>query len=229
MVKVGIPWNYKAEADKYGMNDCTVSPRYDNLKEEMLNYTYLSNAEYLVRCILNKAMKYMMTNIAKSMKSTSYGNEGWHISLENVIGIILDCDYKDLSSDFESTFHKTNPFETLNQVQKRHSKYAHLGKALKDTVTNFGQTGYDGLKGPFYCGFADILTVSQFNMFITAPLTTSSRIEVAAKYSGNSGMILEMNNTMGYSQYTKGLDVTWISRYREEDQRYIVYIYKHII
>ena len=40
------------------------------------------------------------------------------------------------------------------------------------------------------------------------------------KFSGEEGMILEMENKTGSSVFLKGMDVSWISRYREEDERY---------
>ena len=59
----------------------------------------------------------------------------------------------------------------------------------------------------------------EFNIFLYSPTSTSVRIEVAIKFSGDQGMIIEFNNKKGAAKHVKGFDVSWISRYREEDER----------
>ena len=58
-------------------------------------------------------------------------------------------------------------------------------------------------------------------MYINCPLSTSIYCEVALKFSGEAGMILQLDNARGDCQMLKGMDVSWISRYREEDERYL--------
>lgn len=38
--------------------------------------------------------------------------------------------------------------------------------------------------------------------------------------SGNQGMILEFNNATVRCRDLRGMDVSWLSRYKEEDERY---------
>ena len=47
-------------------------------------------------------------------------------------------------------------------------------------------------------------------------------------FSGESGMVLELDNSEGHCQDLRGMDVSWISRYREEDER-CVYLSFHSI
>ena len=42
-------------------------------------------------------------------------------------------------------------------------------------------------------------------------------------FSGQSGMVLELDNSKGNGQDLRGMDVSWISRYREEEERYVCF------
>ena len=203
-----------------------MKPRYKDLKEEMRNYAYLPFGE--MNKILIKAQQYENTAIAKSMKATGRKRKGAPLTVNHLQSIILYCDYSDLSRDFTISFRKTHPFQPLSQIKNHNSKYYYWSKILKETIKEYGQNntrrGGNGLlsklDGPFFCGMCVVLNITQFNMFIYSPLSTSVHLEIAMKFSGEEGMILEMNNKTGMSQYLKGMDVSWISRYREEDERY---------
>ena len=76
------------------------------------------------------------------------------------------------------------------------------------------------LGGPFFCGMSMILTMPQFSIRLFCPTSTSCHMEVAVKFSGEEGIIVEfMTSDERYAQYLRGLDVSWISRYKEEDER----------
>ena len=77
------------------------------------------------------------------------------------------------------------------------------------------------LEGPFYCGMSIVLKIPEFNMFINCPVSTSIHITVAMKFSGRKGMILEMDNSKRSGRHLRGMDCSWISRYKEEDERYV--------
>ena len=54
-------------------------------------------------------------------------------------------------------------------------------------------------------------------------ISTSGQLEVALKFSGERGMILEMDNSKGDGRLLQGMNCSWISRYKEEDERYLYY------
>ena len=62
---VGIDWGYP-DTDGYKDVDdeCKMKPRYNSLKEEMLNYNYLSNNN--INQIVNKATQYRKGSTIKS-------------------------------------------------------------------------------------------------------------------------------------------------------------------
>ena len=75
------------------------------------------------------------------------------------------------------------------------------------------------LTGPFYCGMSMVMKMTQFAIDLLSPTSTSCQICVALKFSGHEGIVIELNNTT-FAKQTRGLDVSWISRFKEEDERY---------
>ena len=208
-----------------------VDPYYKDLKEEMLNYTQLDHKSY--HTVLAKAKVYIQTNIAKSLMGGIRRN-GDPITMNHLISIILYCDYTNLSSEFTRTFRKSHPFEVLSQIKKRNSYYYHWSKTLRCTISKYGQNDYSSgahswgdrghlprLIGPFYCGMSVVLNITHFNMRLSSPTSTSVQLSVAMKFSGNHGMILELSNSEGDGKLVHGMDCSWISRFREEDERYV--------
>ena len=188
----------------------------------MENYNYLPHGE--INKIINKATQYIQeSTIAKSLKH--YDEP---ITLNELICICMYCDYSELSRDFTLSFRKRNEFELISQIKKRNQKYYHWSKILKDTIDEYGQDYRIGngllpsLNGPFHCGMSIVLNIPQFNMFIYSPLSTSIHSEVAIKFSGDKGMILEMDNSKGRGKRLCGMDCSWISRYKEEAERYVL-------
>ena len=105
---VGIDWKY------FGNDERSVRPRYGSLKEEMLNYDYLTHGE--INNLMNKAKQYIQESaIAKSLR----------ITLDALICICMYCDYSALSRDFTLSFRKRNEFELISQIKKRNQKYYH--------------------------------------------------------------------------------------------------------
>ena len=224
---VGINWKYPGNwGYEYTDDEYKMKPRYNSLKEEMLNYNYLSHDE--VNKIANKAKQHIQqSTIAKSVKDRF--SDYKPITMDCLICICLYCDYSALSRDFTLSFRKRNEFELISQIKKRNEKYYHWSKILKNTIWHYGQD-YDygtkclsPLRGPFYCGMSIVLNIPQFNMYIHCPLSTSIQIAVAMKFSGDQGMILEMDNSKGKGHELRGMDCSWISRYKEEEERYVLY------
>ena len=139
------------------------------------------------------------------------------------------CDYTELSRDFTLSFRKSHQFEVLKQIKQKNAKYYHWSKGLKNVIKFYGQRNeYNGkngklsrLRGPFYCGMSVILNLPEMRLYIRSPISTSIHLAVAVKFSSNKGMVLEMNNHKGLSQNMMGMDVSWISRFREEEERYV--------
>ena len=201
------------------------SGKYSDLKEEILNYKYISVEQYKQE-ILPKAEAYHISNIVKSVKS-KWDYEEYGIlkdevmSLDRLICIILYTDYSSLSSDFSSTFRKSNIYEPVQSIKKRNRNYYFMSKLLKETVYVYGAHYDYGLSGPFYCGMSSVINMPQFNISLFSPTSTSTHIQIAMRFGGNKGIIIEFNNDKGRSRRVYGLDVCWLSRFSEEEEVYV--------
>ena len=173
---------------------------------------YLKDIEF-------KASQYIKSETAKSMV---YDPEGLNLAakVEHLIAIICYTDFTALSSDFTRTFRKISPYESREQVQKRNGKYWYWSKYLRDAVWKYGLWYERGLRGPFYTGMSWKMNMPQFTIYLVSPTSTSVHIEVALKFASRSGIIIEFDNPENTSSGAKCIDCSWISRYKEEDERY---------
>eukprot|EP01084_Bolivina_argentea_P168723 292535_1 len=119
-------------------------------------------------------------------------------------------------------------YEPVESIKKRNSVYGWMSKILRETVELFGgysQTGgwthdHNILSGPFYSGMGVVMNMPSFNIRLCSPTSTSCQIEVAIKFSGDHGIIIQLDNpnVKPYCWLT-GFNCSWISRYKEEDER----------
>ena len=237
--KIGIPWYYfpkygNDEDEEYDHHEFIVHAKYQNLKEEIKNYKYLKYIDQYKHKILPKAKQHIMTNIAKSMRSTRrFGGIKYNdpLDINNLICLIMYCDYTELSADFTESFRKIHEFELLTQIKNRNAEYYHFSKILQQTITCYGQCNLSDqsgngllppLKGPFYSGMCCILNIPQFHIYLLSPTSTSVHLEVAMRFGGDDGMILEFDNHRGLGRGLNGMDCAWISRYKEEAEWYVM-------
>ena len=230
---VGIPFKYQ---DWQKDDDYYVEKKYDKFEDEIAEYNSADfNYMTFKNEVLTKAKQYMETEIIKSVppapKYNYYGLKmGDDISLQHVITIILYCDYTHLSSDFSSSHRKLSPFEPLSLTKVRQRKYWWWSYLLLQTINVYGITNQymsrERLKGPFFTGMSFIMSVPEFNIRLLSPTSTSVQIQVAIKFSGRQGIILEFqNDTLGANHTVKGFNVSSISRYPEEDERYFFLLF----
>eukprot|EP01084_Bolivina_argentea_P271770 462515_1 len=217
----------------YNISQLFIKQKYSSFKEEISNYKYISMQQYEDNVVL-KARNYKDTEIVKSMYAVvnrwSGSNLHYDINHESklffhhLLAVILYTDFSDLSTDFSSTFRKIAPFESLSSIKLRNGEYYWLSKILRETVELYGRCGYEedkngGLSGPFYCGMTCVMHMPGFNIRLCSPTSTSMQIEVAIKFSGDDGMILQFNNVCSPADLLRGFNCSWISRYKEEDER----------
>ena len=217
----------------YKINELYINKMYLSFKQEISNYSsdYLTVDKYNME-ILPKAVSYLGTNYAKSIQAkVDCFSPAWYgiihgstITLSHLIAVILYCDYTKLSTHFSSTFRKSGPWDTLQNIKNRNRKYFWMSKLLRETVEIFGaySVGRDQLIGPFYSGLSKVINFPNFFIRLSSPTSTSIHIEVAMKFSGDQGMIMKLNNPKGSNQcrLLRGFDCSFISLYEEEAERY---------
>eukprot|EP01084_Bolivina_argentea_P127293 225136_1 len=160
------------------------------------------------------------------------------LSLPHLFAVVCYTDYSDLSSHFSATFRKNDVIETLQSLKNRNAVYFWMSKYLRELVEIYGHCSYGDrdkypmdtggwsdsqlniLRGPFYSGMSYKMYITQFAMRTCSPTSTSIHIEVATKFGGENGMIITLNNCGGLQyQYLRAFDCSWISQYKEEDER----------
>ena len=242
----GISWEY-LEKDRNGKhvdqsnNPLFVTAKFETLKQEIFNYEYITIKQYREE-ISMKANAFHQTKLVRSIKAYQdkykyqylrrYGIAVDHvISKERLISMILYSDYTALSSEFSATFRRKSQFEPLTRTKQRHRNYYWMSRLLRETVAVYGQSNHwdnpnGKLGGPFFCGMSMVMNMPQFAMTLFSPTSTSCHMEVALKFAGEEGMIVEfMTSEEVNAKELKGLDLSWISRYKEEDERYGIVFY----
>merc|ERR1712244_2055 len=81
-----------------------------------------------------------------------------------------------------------------------------------------GDFGGDESRGPFYCGMGAVLNIPQFAIRLNGPTSTSLHIEVAMRFGGVEGMIIQLNNDEGLAQWERHFDCSWLSAFPEESE-----------
>lgn len=213
---IGIPYNYTDKKDPL-----YTTSKYSDLESEILEYKHIDMEQYETE-ILPKALYYVKTKLVRSYEMRGFLGERAPMNEENLMTIIMYCDYTELSRDFTSTFRKKNAFEPVETSIKRHTKYCWFARILKETIADHGHSYWSTttLSGPFFCGMSFVMDMPQFNISLLSPTSTSRQIAVAVKFGGHQGIVIEFNNDKGQGTFAKGLDVSWISRFTEEDGRY---------
>ena len=208
---VGIPFKYD---DRFKDDEYYVKRKYDTFKEEISEYNCI-NFHYKIykNQVLIKAEQYNQSQMIKEMG----------IFKQNLISLILYTDYSELSAMFTATFRKNWTFEPLSMTKRRNSKFWWWSNILIRTVQFFGieygENGDGDLHGPFYTGMSVLLNMPSFNISLYSPTSTTIHQEVAIKFATEEGIIIEFQNDK-IGKKAKAFDVSSISRYKEEDERY---------
>ena len=83
----------------------------------------------------------------------------------------------------------------------------------------FGVDYDDESRGPFYCGMSVVLNIPQFAIRLNGPTSTSLHIEVAMRFGGTQGMIIQLNNEGENAEDERHFDCEWLSAFPEESER----------
>eukprot|EP01084_Bolivina_argentea_P268313 455686_1 len=213
--------------------DSEVFCYYKSLKEEIMSSGFISIDDWN-DLVVKKAKELFDTEMAKSIENYQY-RKVWaeektlSITLSHIISIILYCDWSALCTHFSGTFRKKNVFETMESMKKRNEKYFHFSKFLIESVIDFGNDNFifnpHREPGPFFCGLSFIMTISSFAIHLKGPCSTSKQVEVSLNFAKRTGMIMQMHNDAD-GCFTKFCDVSWISKFAEEDERLLIHTRK---
>lgn len=232
----------------YMIKDLYINQKYESFKQEILHYQFLANdndgtdrnLSIYTKIILPKVNEYMTTNIVKKKRAflaqhpntvqlkydiktgNIYNPEiGDPIHSEHLLSLILYTDFSDLSREFSSTFRKLEPHEPLKSIKARNRNYWWMSKRLRECVQIYGNGGYFGdvIKGKYYCGISFEAVFPSFQIRLCAPTSTTDKIEIATRFAGDKGIVVQLNNNVhGHLHHIKGFYCAWISRFAEESE-----------
>eukprot|EP01083_Nonionella_stella_P268420 907395_1 len=240
-------WN-KNQHGEYDICELYVEPKYESLKDEILQNKTRRLSPNAFRKAITKAKKLYATKQTKSMTvcQRPTHKDPLHYEIEanseitqqHLLALTLYCDYDAISMEFSRSFRKTSPFQSIEAIIQNNREYCIWSRLLREAVEYFGCNGFgeiqegelnyqrftqryitNELKGPFYCGLSFLINIPEFNIRLCQPTSTSRHIEVALKFAGKNGIVVELNNNgTEINGELRGFDCSWISRYPNESE-----------
>ena len=163
-----------------------VEPAHKSLKEEVLQSGLLDAAQWN-ECVDLKVQQYLQSATVKAMTAGKWAQaeayrrsgitdlyrgermhgiaQGSAMTAQHLSSMVLYCDCTALCTAFSETFRKESPFELMASVRRRHSRFAHFGRVLVETVHDFGING-ESERGPFFTGLSCVLNVGSFSLYL---------------------------------------------------------------
>eukprot|EP01084_Bolivina_argentea_P123903 219562_1 len=235
----------------YCINDFFVIPKYGNLKKELVNNAICAISYTEWNTLVESASIHLRSHFARTIKcagpnrKTIYNIEnGKPIGFPHIAAMMVYCNYDQLQSAFSATYRRISRNEYYKQIIQRHSKYAHLGRLLREFVECFGSTR-SRCEGSHLFGkklYHGITIKSQFATIkpvMKGPTSTTMDYTVAVNFSGGDGTILQLrlHNIVSTSGWSYGsdsggsrmafVDCSWLSDYPNEQERFFIGGWKH--
>ena len=220
-----------AHLNKETAEKMRVKPVHDNLKDEVVG-EFLT-IEQWQKLVVMKAEKYLNSQSVRKVTAkrayagtpTGQHEKGVHLTKKHLIALILYCDFSALCTAFSATFRLQTVFENIESLKLRHSKFAHFGRLLVETVLDFGINGWKHSenpsyqKGPFFCGLNCPLHIGSYAIRLYGPCSTSTKRSVALNFAKSNGVILKLSNDTSDGEEQCFFDCSWISNFFEESER----------
>ena len=228
--------------------DYTVNtPFFDSMKEEMMENEIYSMTADQWQTTLMKALTHLDSDKIRkyTAKQTDekYGIvEGQDIGIENVVAILIYCNYTDLQSRFSETFRGMQDDDTDEMIVKRHchnfywlGRYDSVMCFLKNARLSTSKINsfralfvaihfYGDRMSPktvVWHGVSHRMLFENFATFFECPTSTSIERLVAQGFSGSDGVILKLKSKFKNSCSVM-LDVSAFSNYPAESERLFV-------
>ena len=224
-----LAWNVN-DFGGYKICDLYVNKKYNNYKNEILNYI---NIKIYKKLVYGKALKYLYSKKIRGMKpnmlctdciwnACHYGiNKEESPNINHIQSVIMYCDFSDYCTKFSESFRAIEPFESLLSIKERNSEFFWQSKSLREMVECYGAFGHIKYynSGPFYCGLNILMIMPEFSLRLFSPTSTSKNIEVSMNFATTNGSIIQLNNNGHiYATEIPLFDCGWISNYCEESE-----------
>eukprot|EP01083_Nonionella_stella_P084152 232891_1 len=224
-------WDYfkdNDETERSGANEgypykyWYIVKKYSSLKTELLSNTIrtltlqeFQNVQF--RAYQNLQSLYCRHKIGATGDLLDQYNiePGLDIDLENIMVVILYCDYDELSFSFSQTFRKLHRHESDESLKQRNSEFFNWSKRLRETVECYGTQVMESKVDVYYHGVSYLL-LDSFVSYFCAPTSTTCQICVAITFAKDDGLILDLGMDEGRLSF---FNCSWLSCYGNEDER----------
>ena len=155
------------------------------------------------------------------------------VTLEHLMAVCLYTDKTELCTAFSATFRPKYAYESIEGTKSRNRNFWHMSRLLRELIEYWGSAGevwnkeedgyMNGELGPFWTGMSFEMKTASFNIRLCGPCSTSKQKVVAVRFADTGGTVLQFDNIGdNNSKYLRFFDVTGISAYAEEDERYSI-------
>merc|ERR1712087_93256 len=203
---------------------------------ELLGSGLISNEE-VNGMIIAKADEYLLSAKCRKMKSNPIGGlygedflnfgiaNGTELQVQHLQAVVAYCDFTEYCTTFSASFRKLQATESIKNVNARNSRFYFCSRFLREAVMYYGCAGNENAapngaqSGPFFTGMSIVMKLPQFTIGFQGPTSTSKKREIAWRFAGPNGMVIELKNKEGSSAFEPLWNASWLSAFPEEDER----------
>eukprot|EP01084_Bolivina_argentea_P256249 431343_1 len=219
--------------DGHMLKDLYIKPKYNSLKEEVLNNEIMTisptfwNNQFEKAEYYQKTRRYLETvaKVDKYCTLLKYSPchpsnigyiDGDTMKINHLVVIIIYCSTDQFQSKFSSTYRSSenDHRNDLAAIKQRHSNFHHFAKHMKEAIEVFGMEYQHGTIKRMYHGIDKQMVFDGMKPQIFAVLSTTSTQSVAIQFSDNSGLVLEMIPSINLKYF----DCSWLSRFSNENE-----------
>lgn len=212
----GVFFSYNGH--QKGEDLTTIKPKYNKLKDELLNNTIYAISEYQWMDVWIRCTKIKSTLYAKQtwrandngMLNASCGiPAGSPISIDQLIALFVCINFENLSKLFISNACRLNNEEPLENLRKRHCEISIWSRKLRQSVWYFGNfcksTEY------FYHGFNKKILFGNFHVTIEMPLFVTKDLDLLSE--NHDGIIFKLSADTGSAIGYPYFDTSFMNDY----------------
>ena len=172
--------------DHFSHKKVYCTPKYKNLRDEMLHNRVFTVSEFQWKDTLFKALQIKMSYKGKSLFAINRGGTNNHysvpyrmpISLAHIMVVLFYCNFDALQRKFKQQCRPTHKKESRQSLNERNSEIGHWFSLLKEVCWFYGQAMKPG--DIFYHGINKTLLFTQFHARFRFPLSTTTSLKEAS-------------------------------------------------
>eukprot|EP01084_Bolivina_argentea_P112610 200831_1 len=192
---------------KYTIGDWYIEPKYDNMRQEVLNNKQapLTMIEFN-NTFLKTSIKY---NAFKQNVETHiiywqrlYGMDLFApVTMKHILALLLYTNNTKLCTEFSKSFRKIKKNETDEQLKQRHCEFANWGKYLRELIEVYG-TRLDETKiKSFYHGISTKMMFTGLSQHFCTPTSTTLIYNTAVMFAAPNGMVITIQNNYAANSF----------------------------